>query len=74
MQKTVTLPQFLTEAQIREAVRLYQTHGTNAVAQIQARVIEPNMAAINEKLGQENHARYLAYMVLHVLTQAVRAS
>jgi hypothetical protein len=74
MQKTVTLPQFLTEAQINEAVRLYQAHGTHAVAQIQALVIEPNMAAINEKLGQENHPRYLAYAVLHVLTQTVRAS
>ena len=69
--KTVTLPQFLTEAQISEAVRLYEIHGGwNAVAQIQAHVIEPNMAAIDAKLGQDNDARYLAYAVLYAITQA----
>jgi hypothetical protein len=68
--KTVTLPQFLTKAQIAQAVRLYETYGsTNAVAPIQAHVIEPNMAAINKKLGQENDPRYLAYTVLYVLAQ-----
>lgn len=67
--KTTTLSQFLTEAQINEAVRLYQAHGTDAVRHIQARVIEPNMLAINEKLGQENDARYLAYAVLYALMQ-----
>jgi hypothetical protein len=68
--KTVTLPQFLTEEQIAEAVRLYEAHGTGAVPKILARVIEPNMDAINAKLGQENDARYLAYAVVHVLTRA----
>ena len=71
--KTVSLPQFLTAAQIAEAVWLYetQTKGFDAVVdQIQAHVIEPNMAAINAKLGQENDARYLAYAVVYVLSQA----
>ena len=68
--KTMTLPQFLTEAQIAEAVRLYEEHGSLAVDQICKRVIEPNMEAINAKLGQENDARYLAYAVFYVLTQA----
>jgi hypothetical protein len=69
--KTITLPQFLTESQIAEAVALYEAHGHwDSVAQIQAQVIEPNMVAINEKLGQENDARYLAYAIVHVLTQA----
>jgi hypothetical protein len=71
--KSVTLPQFLTPAQIAEAVRLYEIHGPTssmAVTKILERVIEPNMAAINAKLGQENNARYLAYAVLHALTQA----
>ena len=68
--KTMTLPQFLTEAQIRLAVKLYTEHGdSDAVAQIQTHVIEPNMARINEKLGQENDPRYLAYAVVYVLSQ-----
>ena len=68
--KTVGLADFLTEAQIVEAVRLFQIHGDRAADQIRARVIEPNMKTINEKLGQENDPRYLAYAVVHVLTQA----
>ena len=73
---TVTLPQFLTEAQIAEAFRLYKIcvseaiDFSDAVAKIQAEVIEPNMAAINAKLGQENDARYLAYAVVHACSQA----
>lgn len=68
--KTMTLPQFLTEAQIVQAVKLYEAHGMEAVAKIQTQVIEPNMAAINTKLGQENDARYLAYAVVHACSQA----
>lgn len=68
--KTVTLPQFLTTAQIAEATHLYKIHGPwDAVAPIQARVIEPNLVAINAKLGQENDARYLAYTVVYGLSQ-----
>jgi hypothetical protein len=67
--KTTTLPQFLTDAQIAKATKLYEAHGMDAVAAIQAQVIEPNMAAINQKLGQENDARYLAYAVVHACSQ-----
>lgn len=68
--KTVTLPQFLTEDQIRRAAALYEAHGwRDAVTQIQSRVIEPNLAAINAKLGQENDPRYLAHAVAYVLSQ-----
>ena len=75
--KTMSLPQFLTAAQIAEAVRLFetQTKGAGAVMeQILERVIEPNITAINAKLGQENNARYLAYAVVYVLTQAAEAT
>ena len=66
----MTLPQFLTDSQIDQAVKLYEIHGMDAVAKIQAHVIEPNMPAINAKLGQENDARYLAYAVVHACSQA----
>lgn len=68
--KSVTLPDFLTDGQIDEASTLYAAHGHwDSVAQIQVRVIEPNMAAINAKLGQENDARYLAYAVVYALSR-----
>ena len=68
--KTMTLPQFLTDDQIAEAIRLYETHGDRAVEQIRQHVIEPNMEAINAKLGQENDPQYLAYAVVYVFTKA----
>jgi hypothetical protein len=72
--KTMTLPQFLTDSQIAHAVKLYEAHGMDAVGKIQTQVIEPNMSAINEKLGQENDGRYLAYAVAYVLSQAATGS
>jgi hypothetical protein len=72
-QKTLALPQFLTRSQIYEASNLFKTYGDRAVEQIQAQVIEPNMATINAKLGQENDPKYLAYAVVYVLSQAREA-
>ena len=69
MKKTVILPKFMTDDQIAQAAMLYKAHGVDAVAKIQAQVIEPNMDTINAKLGQENDARYLAYAVVYVLAQ-----
>lgn len=68
--KTMTLPQFLTKPQIALAAKLYAEHGDYAADLIQLHVIEPNMTAINVKLGQENDARYLAYAVVHALSQS----
>ena len=62
--KTTTLPDFLTDEQIKKVQKLYPD--TKA---IQVQVIEPNMAEINRKLGQENNATYLAYAVVYVLDQ-----
>lgn len=67
----VTLSQFLTQAQIAEAVRLFEEHGDHAVTWICRCVIEPNLTTINAKLGQENDAQYLAYAVVFVLSQAL---
>jgi hypothetical protein len=69
--RAVTLPQFLTEAQIIEAKRLYEKSVDDgfAVLQIQKHVIAPNLTAINAKLGQENDPRYLAYAVVFVFNQ-----
>jgi hypothetical protein len=69
--KTMILPDFLTDAQIDAALKLYEVHGMDAAAKICTQVIEPNMAVINAKLGQENNARYLAYAVVYVLSQLI---
>jgi hypothetical protein len=60
---------FLTAAQIAKASALYKAQGMDAKAKIQAQVIEPNMAAINAKIGQENDPSYLAYAVVYVLSR-----
>ena len=69
--KTMTLPDFLTEAQIAEALALFKDHGgVDAKGKIQKQVIEPNITEINKKLGQENDPSYLAYAVVYVFSQA----
>ena len=68
--KTMTLGQFLTDAQIADALKLYETYGTwDSVPKIEAEVIEPNLTAINKKLGHTNDPRYLAYAVVYVFLQ-----
>lgn len=69
LMKTATLPEFLTEEQIADAVRLHEAHCIDATTQILARVIAPNLDEINAKLGQANDPCYLAYAVMHVLSQ-----
>lgn len=71
--KFVTLPDFLTKVQIDHVARLYQALGMEAVTKIQAEVIEPNMVTINEKLGQTNDARYVAYAVVYVFSEAAKS-
>ena len=63
----VTMADFLTEDQLEKAVFLHPD--TKAIRE---QVIEPNMAAINELLGQENDAAYLAYAVTHAINQRSR--
>lgn len=69
--KSITLPDFLTEDQIESAQALYMKFkGTGRFAEECAKqIIQPNMAAINEKLGQENDAKYLAYACEYVFGQ-----
>lgn len=69
--KHVSISEFLTEEQALLARRLYIQSADNidAVAQIHAQVIKPNIDEINAKLGQENDPRYLAYAVVHVINK-----
>lgn len=67
--RSISLPDFLTDDQIAQAVKLYEAHGMDAVGKIRSQVIEPNMATINAKLGQEKRASYLAYAVVYTFSQ-----
>lgn len=68
--KTVTLAQILTEAEIAQAVKLYQEAEPGTFARrCAAEIIEPVIGRINQALGQENSALYLAYAVEYILIQ-----
>jgi hypothetical protein len=71
MTKTITIDQFLTEAEIAEAINLFTTAspGTFA-ATVDERIIAPNLDRINASLGQKNDSRYLAYAVEWTLMQS----
>lgn len=68
--KHTTLPDFLTEEQIKAAQDLYKKAEPGTFArQCAEQIIKPNMAEINRKLGQENDPRYLAYACEYVFNQ-----
>lgn len=72
--KPLTLNDFLTEEQLKICTDLFKSFnesGESGFAQaVCDQVITPNLLEINEKIGQENNAKYLAYMVEYVLGQA----
>jgi hypothetical protein len=66
--KMVTLPEFLTTAEIERAVKLYREAGIGKfAARCEAEIIAPILPRIQETLGQEMNARYVAYMVEYVM-------
>jgi len=68
--KQMTLPDFLTEDQIKEAIEIYKTAAPGTFATLVAeKIITPNMAEIDRKLGQANDAKYLAYACEYVFNQ-----
>lgn len=72
--KAITLASFLTEAQIEACLEIAgePEDGESLHKKILRRVIDPNIAEINRKLGQENDPRYLAYAIEAVLGEAAR--
>ena len=71
--KTMTITQFLTDAEIEQALALYEKlAGTGTfAATLDAEIITPNMDRINQALGQENEPRYLAYAAEYVFLRTV---
>jgi hypothetical protein len=68
----VTIQDFLTPLQIRTCIRLWNTDRANFHKRVLAEIVEPNMAEINRRLGQENIAGYIAYAIEHVMNEAAR--
>ena len=66
--KTITLDDFLSPKQIKEARKIYYTQSTPA-KEICEKVIKPNILEINRKLGQENDPMYLAYVCEFVFSK-----
>lgn len=75
--KMVKLSDFLSDEQIQQAWEIFEKSSKAdqsagwCARMIDEQVIAPNMVTINEKLGQENDSRYLAYMIEHTFNQAV---
>ncbi|MFA6364698.1 hypothetical protein [Methanoregula sp.] len=72
--KGFTIADILTDQEIEEARRMYRRLKDTGrfAAAICDKFIEPNMARINTKLGQENNSLFLAYAIEHILSQEVR--
>ena len=62
--KHVRLGDLLTQAQLDAILKI-----GNDPARVTKEVIEPALAEINRKSGQENDARYLGYAVCFVLSE-----
>jgi len=63
--KTITLGDFITRDQMQKCIELYPD--SSAICE---QVVKPNMDEINRKLGQDNDARYIAYLIVHVIGSA----
>lgn len=63
-QPSVQMSDFLNESEIRKVHRIYGSlkDTGRCATQISTEIIEPNIARINLKLGQENDPKYLAYL------------
>ncbi len=65
--KTITLPDILTDVEIKRALHIFESDRPNFHKRCIDELIAPNMSRINKSLGQENDSSYLAYVVEHVL-------
>lgn len=64
--KTISIGDFLTDNQIKEAEKL------GRAKDICEKITKPNIKEINDKIGQENDPMYLAYAIEYALTQLTR--
>lgn len=64
----MTLRDFLAPTQIAQALAIWKASTTPA-QEIADKVIGPNLAEINRRLGQDNDPKFLAYACEHTFNQ-----
>lgn len=71
--KTSTIGDLFTEEELErmtEIIESAELGSDTAVSRITTEITEPALSRINKQLGQENDARYLAYMAVMAFSQA----
>ena len=73
--REVSVREFLTDDEIRQALILYATmkaqNHSGFAKRFSEQVIAPNIKRINAALGQENDPLYLAYAIESALEEAI---
>ena len=69
--KSVSLGQVFTDEQLFWAIRIVSTGRTaqEIVSRIEDEITKPALPHINQVTGQENDARYWAYLLVHTLAR-----
>lgn len=73
--KTITIGDFLTEDEVKEALALFTRlsktgESFHYAKHCAAEIIRPNIDRINKALGQENDVMYLAYAVEYTIRES----
>jgi len=64
LQMHINIGEIFTEDEINRAIKLYTSVPTHLFAtRCDAEIVAPVIHRINEKTGQQNSSRYLAYML-----------
>jgi hypothetical protein len=70
MTKHITLTDFLTEDEIKQAERLWKQDKIQFRRRYKTQVIIPNMERINKQLGQDNDTDYLSLIVEYMMQRS----
>ena len=66
----VRLTDFLTDKEIKQAVRMWNESQADYAKRVHDAITLPQINRINTALGQENDPMYLAYMLEYVMNQS----
>jgi hypothetical protein len=69
MKTLVALKDFLTDAEIKKALYIWQNYRSEFYAKILAEIVRPAMPEINRKLKQDNVPGFIAYLIEHIFTE-----
>lgn len=67
---TTSAKDFLTDAEIKKAIKLYRIANGSFHQRCMDEIIKPVITRINKALGQENDPGYLAYAVEYLCMKA----